>query len=573
MARRSRRLLALSLGAALAAAGTGGCSGSGPDRSAAGADRAAAAAWEDAAPNVGLQFEHRTGATRELNILQATGSGCGWLDYDGDGWLDAVLVQGDTAAGGSSRLFRSVQGRRFEDVTDAAGLKPGGYGLGVAVGDYDGDGRPDLYFCNHGESRLYRNEAGGRFRDVTASAGVSVRGFAVSAAFFDADGDGDEDLYVARYARFTPRDRQLCNLNGVPGSCPPRYYESEPDVFFRNEGGGRFRDATAASGFRDLNGRGLGVAPVDHDQDGDLDLFVANDGTADQMWVNDGRGRFRDQAVELGCAFDMKGKPTASMGAAWGDVDGDERLDLAVGNFQNEPTSLFLGMPGGALLYSAAESGLSLPTIPILTFGLGWLDWDNDGDLDLLQTNGHVQDRVAEIDAGCTFKQSRQLLENDGMGRFSDRSEACGTIFTRPEVGRGLALGDWDNDGRLDALVNNLDGAATLLRNLGPRRHWLGVSLRDGNGRPVEEGALVRCVQGGRRWLRHATRAAGFAGARDARVHFGLADGEEPCALEVTWPGGAKTRVDRVPPDRYVVVRQGSGTAVSERGPPGGAPG
>ena len=514
--------------------------------------------WSDVAAARGLHFTHGTGVARELNIVQATGSGCGFIDYDDDGWLDLFLVQGDTASAGSSRLFRNIQGQRFEDVTVAAGIRTTGYGMGCAVGDYDGDTDLDLYVCSYGRNQLYRNEGQGRFRDVTQRAGVGLTGGSVSATFFDADGDRDLDLFVVRYVRFTPQDRQLCMVENIPTSCPPRYYAAEADVLYINQGDGRFRDGTRAAGIRDTNGRGLAVIPVDFERDGDLDLFVCNDGTADALWVNDGRGKFHDRASELGCAYDPRGKATASMGQAWGDLDGDEWPDLVIGNFQNEPNSVFMNRDEGGFVYSAVEAGLADATTPSLTWGLGLLDFENDGDLDLLQVNGHVQDRIADIDPGFTFAQRRQFFENSGQGRFVDRTDAGGLALTDTLVGRGLALGDVNNDGRVDALVNNLGGSPSLLLNESRTRHaWLTVDLRWRAPNTRALGARIKVVAGGKTQWREVNASAGFAGACDPRAHFGLGAGVAHCSVEVLWPDGAVTRYPEVPVNRIETIRGG----------------
>jgi enediyne biosynthesis protein E4 len=511
--------------------------------------------WQDVAAARGLEFTHRTGVPRELNIIQVTGSGCAFLDSDDDGWLDLFLVQGDTVSGGSSRLFRNLQGLRFKDVTQEAGIRTDAFGLGCAVGDYDGDGRQDLYVCNYGRNRLYRNAGGGKFRDVTTAAGVGLSGCSVSAAFLDADNDGDLDLYVARYVHFAPEERDLCVFGEVRASCPPRYYAAEPDVFYRNCGDGTFEEATAAAGFRDTNGRGLGVAPADFDNDGDQDLYVANDGTANYLWVNDGKGRFADQAVVLGAAFNPHGKGEASMGLAWGDVDGDGRQDMAIGNFQNEPDSLYLNRADEGMVWHSAQAGLAEPTLPVLTWGLGLLDCDNDGDLDLMQVNGHVQDRITEIDPECTFAQPRQLFLNNGQGKFIDWTARCGPVFTQAAVGRGLALGDFDNDGRLDALVNNLGGPAMLLRNNSPASNWLALDLRSKSRNTRALGARVKCVSQGRVQWREVTQSGGYAGSNDPRGHFGLGPASG-CSVEIRWPSGKKTHLQSVKPNQILKVTE-----------------
>jgi len=540
------------LAAALVAFAVAGCPV--PRRPTAPPPAATAAAWDVTE----LPFRHESGAETALDILQTSAGGCGLLDYDGDGLLDLYLVQGRHTPGSGNRLYRNRGGGEFDDVTDRAGVRGRGYGLAAAVGDYDGDGRPDLYVCNHGTSELFRNRGDGTFEEVAARLGAAVRGCAIAAVFADFDGDGRPDLYVARYVKLLPDSPRLCRMNGVPTACGPQLYDPHPGVLLRNEGG-RFRDVTRAAGVVNP-GRAMAVTAADADGDGDLDLLVANDTTANALFLNDGKGRFRDAALESGVAYGYMGQAEGNMGADWGDYDGDEDLDLFIGVMQDRVNPLYRNEGGGSFRMVSHEAGLATPTSPVVTYGVGFLDADNDGDLDLFQANGHVQSNIEQVDPAQRYHQPRQLLENLGDGTFRDAAAALGPAFAGPAAGRGAAFGDLDNDGDVDILVTNLDGPAVILWNRAERlgRHWLRVRLvgRAPNTQP--EGAEARLTVGGKVLLRHLRTAVGYASASDPRLHFGLGDAATAGPLEVRWPSGSRQTVQVPAVDCEILVREPS---------------
>ena len=511
--------------------------------------------FRDVTAEAGIDFQHRSGFVEAFhpNLLQTTGSGCALFDYDGDGFLDIYLVDGEHRPGGGNRLYRNRGDATFVDVTDAAGVRGHGYGMGCAVADYDGDGDVDLYVTNYGPNLLYRNNGDGTFTDVTAAAGAEVPQWSTVAAFFDADGDGDLDLYVGQYVRFTEESKQLCETMGVMGGCNPSEYEYERDVLLINDGAGHFHDGSAAAGVTDA-GRALGVLVDDYDGDGRPDILVANDGTANHLFRNLGGGRFEEVGVESGVAYGPGGRAEASMGVDLGDYDGDGKRDLAIGNFEGEMTSLYRYLGDGQFLSSAAESRLGALTAPVLTFGIAFLDYDNDGDLDLAQANGHVHPLIGRLDPEAPYEQSRQLLENTG-GIFVDRSEDAGPGFIAPTVGRGMAFGDLDNDGDIDLVTNNNGRPAVVLLNENRTgNHWLGVRLTHPRGEAQVLGARVTVSAGDLRVARYARTAYSYACANDPRLHFGLGERDGTVKIVVAWPDGSSTTVDGVGVDRYVSI-------------------
>lgn len=521
--------------------------------------------FTDITAAAGIRFEHRNGMVRALhpNLLQTTGSGCAFLDYDSDGFLDLYLIDGNHTAEGGNRLYRNRSDGTFEDVTERAGVAGHGYGMGCAAADYDGDGDVDLYVANYGPNLLYRNNGDGTFSDVAEAAGVTLPQWSTVAAFLDANGDGHLDLYVGQYVRFDKNSREFCETMGVMGGCNPVEYQAEQDVLFLNDGTGRFRDASREAGITDANGRALGVLADDFDGDGRPDLFVANDGSANYLFHNEGRGKFKDVAVGAGVAYGLGGRGEASMGCDFGDYDGDGRLDLVIGNFEGETDALYRNLGEGLFQYATAQVGLATATIPVLTFGIGFLDFDNDGDLDLAQANGHVHPLIETVDPEAPYRQSRQLFENLGDGRFKDVTTATGAGYTALTVGRGMAFGDVDNDGDIDLLTNNNGSPAVLLRNEAARKHhWFGVRLGKSGCDGETLGARVTIESAGKRWVRFARTAYSFASANDPRVHFGLGTTAGPVTVTVTWPNGKETRVDNAPVDRYISVSPSGLTAI-----------
>jgi hypothetical protein len=572
----SRLLLAVTATVALAA----GCR---PERSigVAAAMPPASRGWfQDVARASGIDFRWGHGGRSPLNILETLGHGCAFLDYNRDGWLDA-FVAGNTRCA----LFRNrgpaAPGElpRFTDVSQEAGITASGPFLGVAVGDYDNDGYPDVYVTGYGKCVLYHNTGRGGFEDVTARAGVAALGphdVASAAAFADLDGDGRLDLFAGRYIRFTPREIQYCSYHGVRAGCGVKNYDPAPPRVYRNAGGGGFRDATREWGFDTLHGRCLGVAVAAADGVRGVALYSANDELPGDLMLPTGR-RYSNAGVSSGTAYNNQGLTQGGMGVDWGDYDNDGRPDLVVATFQNEPDSLYRNDGHQLFLETGGPIGIAAGTTAYVAWTAKFFDADNDGWLDLLFTNGHSQDNVAQIEPDRSYPQRSQLYRNERGESFIDVSAEAGPDFLRPIVGRGAAFGDYDNDGRIDLLVVDEEGPALLLHNettagAAAARHWLGVQLRGTRGNRDAIGARVTVAAGGQRLTRDVQLAGGYVSAHDPRVHFGLGASREVEEIAVRWPGGGETRLTGpIPIDRYVSIVEGKGL-VTESTPGRGQP-
>ncbi|MCC2670504.1 MAG: hypothetical protein K0Q72_2975, partial [Armatimonadetes bacterium] len=401
----------------------------------------------DATSTAGIRFTHRAGAARPLDIVETTGSGLAWIDYDRDGDLDLYCIRGNAKPDESDALYRNQGGGKFEDVTAQAGIRPGGYGMGCAAADYDGDGWVDLYVTRYGPNALYRNRGDGTFEEVAQRAGVRGREggpapeWSLGAVWFDADGDADLDLYVTHYLEFGPKSLRHCRFGEALATCNPHHYNAQPDRFYRNNGNGTFSDATAASGFQVAEpGRGMAALAFRPVSGGPQALYVANDTTQNFLFVRQKDGKYRDEAFDRGCALNASGSQLGSMGLDSGDTDGDGLPDLLVGTFQHQAKPLFRNLGATGFEDVSDRVGLGVQTWNVLTFGCGMLDADLDGDLDVVFANGHVQDTVAEFDRSATYAQRSQLFRNTG-GRFEDVTGLSGPAFQQLLVARGLAFG------------------------------------------------------------------------------------------------------------------------------------
>ncbi len=475
------------------------------------------------------------------------------FDYDADGRLDLYLLQGVGPDG--NRLYRNIDGTRFEDVTESAGVGDHGYGSGAATGDYDGDGDVDLLVTNVGPDVLYRNNGDGTFTDVTAEVGLGDAGWGTSAGFLDIDGDGDLDLFVTRYLDWAPEREKACrNVRGDFDYCHPLGYAAPTtDLLYRNDGG-VFTEISEPSGIAGERGNGLGVVAADVDEDGRLDLFVANDQMPDRLWLNRGDGTFENAAFRLGCDRDMTGIAKAGMGVSAEDVDDDGDLDLIVCNISTETDSFYLN-EGGRFVDSTNRAGIGGPSRRFTRFGLGLIDFDNDSHLDYFAANGAVAADL-EVAAGVDAYAEPNLLlkgRSDRIG-FTEVEPAGGVRDLEPRTSRAAIFGDFDDDGGMDVVVVNIGAPTRLLRNVVPNRgHWLLLDVRDDAGAPALA-ARVTADLGDRTLTRIVRTDSSYLAARDPRVHLGLGEVDRLPSLEVRWPDGRTRRIDSVEVDRVLRI-------------------
>ncbi|HZW35243.1 MAG TPA: FG-GAP-like repeat-containing protein [Isosphaeraceae bacterium] len=519
--------------------------------------------FRDDAGAAGLTFTFENGESPRRQLPEVMSGGAGLLDYDGDGRLDVYVVQGGSfppePAGRplGDRLIRNRGDGTFQDVSDVSGLGRlrGGYGHGIAVGDYDNDGHPDVFITRWRSYALYHNRGDGTFEDATASAGLGGdRDWPTSAAFADLDGDGDLDLYVCHYLAWNADQPEICRSpsSGRVIACDPHRFAARPDHLFRNDRG-KFVDVTRAAGIVDEDGRGLGVVAADLDQDGKVDLFVANDGTANFLFRNRGELQFDEVGHESGVAAGASGGYQAGMGVACGDLDGDGRCDLAVTNFFGESTTLFQNLGRGLFTDGTAAAGLLAPSRHLLGFGIAFLDADNDGRLDLMTVNGHVADERPEI----PYAMPAQLLRGCPGNRLTDITTEAGPPLQAPRIGRALAVGDLDNDGRVDAIVLGHDGPLAYFHNQGPTGHAITIRLEGTASNRDGVGARVTLEAGGRRQVAFRVGGGSYQSASDPRLHFGLGPATRVDALEVRWPSGRIDRYRALTADNGYLLREG----------------
>jgi hypothetical protein len=548
--------------------------------------------FTDRARELGIDFTHFNGMTGQKYYAEIVGSGAALFDYDNDGDLDVLIVNGSTLGPGETladalfpprgprppkaRLFRNdllikPDGTRtihFTDVTDQCGLHAEGYGMGVAIGDYNNDGWPDVYITNFGHNQMWRNNGNGTFTDVTKETGTGVAGWSVSAAFVDFDRDGLLDLFVGQYVNFSFTNRKKCYSPGAAEDyCGPQGHDPLPNRLFRNRGDGTFEDVTERSQIaREYNGA-LGIVCADFNGDGWPDIYVADDERPNQLWINKRDGTFENQGMLAGCALDQNGLSLSGMGVDAGDFDNDGDEDILVANLKGEHASLYVNDGKGSFDDRSDESGLAAATMAYTSFGAGFIDYDNDGWLDIFIANGEIRtvEALARSEDPFPLGQRNLLLRNMRNGRFEDVSRHAGAVFDLTEVSRGVAFGDIDNDGDIDILVVNNNGPARLLiNNVGHKKHWLGLRMvgakvnRDILGTRV---ALLR-PKAPTLWRRVRTDGS-YASANDPRILFGLGDSPEISKVRAFWVSGRTEEWTGIPVDHYTTLREGSGTTLT----------
>ncbi len=548
--------------------------------------------FTDMAEAGGLDFVHFNGMSGEFYLVENLGGGAALFDYDNDGDLDVFITQGRMLGKGKTtadalfpprdgesfidRLYRNdtvkeADGKRvirFVDVTAASGLQSAGYGMGVAAGDFDNDGWVDLYVTNLGPNQLWRNNGNGAFTDITRQAGVEEGRFSVSAAFLDYDRDGWLDLFVSNYVAFSTENNRPCYApSSARDYCSPKVYDPLTDRLYRNRGDGAFEDVSQRTRIATETGTALGVVVADFNTDGWPDVYVANDGLANHLWMNQQDGSFQNEGLLSGTAVNIEGMAEASMGVDAADFDGDGDEDLFMTHLIGETNTIYVNDGAGWFEDRTVATGLAAGSKSRTSFGTAWFDYDNDGDLDLFIANGAVNIILSLVQAADPYPlhQPNQLFANLGDGRFKEVTARAGRIFALSEVSRGAAFGDVDNDGDTDVLVVNNNGRARLMvNNVGNRGHWLGLRLLDANGRDAL-GARVAIHRDGGAVLWRRVRAEGsYASANDPRILVGLGEESKVSKLRVHWPGGRVEEFAGTPVDRYTTLRQGDGAEIGK---------
>ena len=523
----------------------------------------------DVAAERGIDRTLASGSPEKLFIAENVGSGAAIFDYDGDGSPDIFLAnagylrEGKLLPGPGSALYRQLPSGRFEETAARAGLLYDGWGTGVAVGDIDNDADPDLFLGTLDASRLYRNGGDGTFAECARAVGLWVSGFATSAAFLDYDRDGELDLYVARYLRFDfadpPNRGRPCLENGVPISCGPTLHEPLPHLLFRNRGGGRFEDVTAPAGMGKQDGPyGLGVAAGDLDGDGWTDIYAANDTTANFLWHNEGNGTFREIGIEAGCALGENAQDQSGMGVDLGDADGDGRPEIFVANYSEERNSYYRNLGGNSFDDRSSSSGLEEGSFLTLGWGTKFIDYDQDGALDLFVVNGHVHPRAHDLNPALSYQEPILFYRGDGAGRFRLAGAELGPDAARPRAHRGAAVGDLDGDGGLDLLVTVIDSRPVLLLNrIADRGRSLIVRLRGVKSNREGIGARLELRAGGKSQVREITRSGSYLSSSDAVAHFGLGTFPRAEGLRIAWPSGQVDTLGPLPAGATYLIEEG----------------
>jgi enediyne biosynthesis protein E4 len=524
----------------------------------------------DVAVRSGITFRHDNAVSPEKYLIETMGSGCAWIDYDQNGLLDLYLVNGAATRVYApkqslrSALYRNNGDGTFTDVTAKAGVGGEGlFGMGVAVGDYDNDGYPDLFVLGYDRCILYHNNGDGTFTDITAHAGVTNSGrWASSAAWFDYDNDGRLDLVIANYVDWSPERNFYCGDPG-PGMrsyCHPDDYHGQPPTLFHNNGNGTFTDVSKSSGLGLKGGNGLGVVTFDYDNDGWQDIFIANDHMPNYLFHNNRDGTFREVGYLAGVSVSADGQFEAGMGTDAADTTGSGRLDLIVAHLDMQLARIYQNLGDQTFEDATLRSKLSYATYHISTFGTRFMDYDNDGARDLFLANGHVLDNIERYHADTKYAEPKMMFRNTGHGIFENVSDRLGADFLTPRVSRGAAVGDFDNDGDLDILVNNCGQTPQLLRNDGGNANrWLEILLVGTKSNRDAVGARVKVTVGDLVLYDQRKGGMSYQSAQDPRLHFGLGQRSMVDLIEIMWPSGSTTKLSKIKADQIIAIKEGAG--------------
>ena len=510
--------------------------------------------YQEISEQIGLDFVHSIGDDHLSNIVESSGVGTAFLDYDQDGFIDIYTCSGTWVEKLSSgekpknsphnHLYRNEGNGTFQDVTDEAEASGPWYSMGITVGDYDNDGYPDIYLSNYGENVLLHNEGDGTFADVTLRSHTGGGNlFSVGAAWLDYDNDGYLDLYVGNYIDFDPEYKYYYAPDGFPG---PLAYDSEPDILFHNKGNGTFEDVTATMGITDLDGRAMGVGAADYNADGYVDIYVANDHTVNYLWRNDEGKGFTDVGTMSGTGFSQSGEATVSMSVDFADFNGDGLLDMFISD--DTYCSLYENLGDGIFSDKSYVAGISVPSGQFVGWSSSFLDYDNDGDVDIFKSNGELKHLYGHED---------QMFENIGNGKFRDASVDLSSYFQDENVGRGACLGDYDNDGDIDIFIMNLDNHCKFIRNnKGNQNNWITLDLKGSKSNRDGIGTMVTVTAGGKKQVAQKKSTTGYLSQGDPRMHFGLAQNERVDHIEIKWPSGKVQELTDVRPNQILIINE-----------------
>jgi hypothetical protein len=519
--------------------------------------------FTDVTAQAGIKFVHNAGKAGKKWLPETMGSGCAFFDADGDGWPDILLVNGRdwTPKGRRSRaaLYRNNKNGTFTDITAGSGLDVEMFGMGVAIADYDNDGREDVYITALEGDRLFHNEGGGKFRDVTKQAGIQNANFGTSAAWLDYDRDGKADLFVANYVQWSSKADLWCSMDGSTKSyCTPESYKGNSSKLFHNLGNGRFEDVTQKAGLGEANSKSLGIAVIDFNGDGWPDLFVSNDTQPNKLYRNNRNGTFTEEAVAAGVAFGEDGVARGAMGVDAADYDRSGRTHLLVGNFSNQMLGLYHNEGNNLFVDEAPRSAVGRASLLSLAFGVFFFDYDLDGYPDILAANGHIDEEIGRVQPKVQFRQSPLLFHNAGNGKFEDASKTVGPQFERPIVARGAAYADFDHDGDLDVLISTNGGPAYLFRNDGGNRnHWLHLKLTGVQSNRSALGAVAIVETASGRQTQTVHSGSSYCSQSELGLTFGLGKDAVAKSIDIQWPSGHKDHLANVAANQFLTIREG----------------